>query len=109
MRPLEELHGAGPAFGWHTGSVASVEHVISELKELTPDELDRVAQIVHDLAAERSHIRPERQGDTRVPESVVVEAVRNGWPADLLTEVIGRVDEDFARPPQLPFEPRPSL
>jgi hypothetical protein len=89
--------------------MASVEHVITELKELSPDQLDRVAQVVHELAAERTQMRPERQGNARVPESVVAEAVRNGWSADLFTEVIGRVDEDFARPPQLPSEPRPSL
>jgi len=89
--------------------MASFEHVIAELKELTPDQLDRVAQVVHELAAERSDKQPERQGAARVPESVVAEAVRNGWPADLLSDVIGQVDEDFARPPQLPFEPRPSL
>jgi hypothetical protein len=30
-------------------------------------------------------MQPERQGGTLVPESVVAEAVKNGWPADLLT------------------------
>jgi hypothetical protein len=89
--------------------MVSVERVIAELKELTPDQLDRVAQVVHELAADRSHTRPEPQCDARVPESIVAEAVRNGWPADLFTEVIGQVDEDFSRPPQLPAEPRPSL
>ena len=89
--------------------MVSVESVIAELKELTSDQSDRVAQIVHELAAARGHTRLERQCDARVTESVVAEAVRNGWPADLFTEVIGRVDEDFARPPQLPAEPRPSL
>jgi hypothetical protein len=89
--------------------MASVESVIAELKELTSDQLDRVARIVHELAAERSHTAPERQSDARMPESVVAEAVKNGWPADLFTDVIGWVDEDFARPPQLPFESRPSL
>src|SRR5580704_5160945 len=62
-----------PTLGWHSGRIASVEHVIAELKELTPDQLDRMAQVVHELAAERSHMLPERQGDARVPESVVVE------------------------------------
>jgi len=104
------IHTApGSARGWDTGPMASVDSVIAELKELTPDQLDRVAQVVHELAAERSHRRLEPQGYARVPESVVAEAVRNGWPAELLTEVIGQVDEDFGRPPQLPFEPRPSL
>jgi len=97
------------SLGWDTGLMASVESVIAELKELTSDQLDRVAQVVHELAAERRHTPPERQCDARVPESIVAEAVKNGWPADLFTDVIGRVDEDFARPPQLPFESRPSL
>jgi hypothetical protein len=89
--------------------MVSVERVIAELKELTSDQLDLVAQIVRELASERSHTRPEPQYDARVPESIVAEAARNGWPADLFAEAIGRVDEDFSRPPQFPAEPRPSL
>jgi hypothetical protein len=89
--------------------MVSIESVIAELKELTSDQLERVAQVVHELTAERSHTETERQCDVRVPESIVAEAVKNGWPADLFTVVIGRVDENFARPPQLPSEPRPSL
>jgi hypothetical protein len=51
----------------------------------------------------------ERQGEIRVPESVIVEAVKNGWPAELFTDVIGQVSEDFRRSPQFPFESRPGL
>jgi hypothetical protein len=89
--------------------MASVESLIAELRELTSDQLDRVAQVVHKLAAERSHTPPEGQCDAGVPESIIAEAVKNGWPANLFTDVIGRVGEDFARPPQLPFESRPNL
>jgi hypothetical protein len=89
--------------------MVSVESVIAELKELTHDQLERVAQVVHELAGERNLIPPERQSEARVPESVIVEAVKNGWPAELFTDVIGRVSEDFTRPPQYPFESRPGL
>ena len=89
--------------------MASVESVIAELKELTPDQLDRVAQVLHELAVERKHTRRDPQYEAPVPESIVAAAVKNGWPADLFTEVIGQVGEDFTRPPQLPSEPRPSL
>jgi hypothetical protein len=89
--------------------MVSVEKVIAELRELTQDQLGRVAQAVHELASERNTIRPNRQSAVPVPESIVAKAIRNGWPNELFTDVIGRVDESFERPPQLEFESRPGL
>jgi hypothetical protein len=36
-------------------------------------------------------------------------AVRNGWPAALFSDVIGRIDDDFHRQPQPPHEDQPAL
>ena len=87
--------------------MVSVENLVAELKSLTPDQLERVAQIVHTLSAES---RPsERLAPSAVSSSVLEQAIQNGWPSTLFTDVIGRVDEDFERPPQLPEEVRSAL
>jgi hypothetical protein len=98
---------APPSSG--TVCMAPVETVIAELKELTPYQLDQVAQVIHELAASRSQTHHQAQYNVNVPEAIIAEAIKNGWPSELFTEVIGRVDEGFARQPQLPFEPRPNL
>lgn len=87
--------------------MTSVENLVAELKALTPDQLERVARIVHELSAER---RPsEHLSSSVVSKSVLEQAIQNGWPATLFTDVIGHIDEDFERPPQLPYEVRPAL
>lgn len=87
--------------------MASVENLVAELKGLTPDQLERVAQIVHELSAE-SH-PAERSSSPVVSNSVLEQAIQNGWPATLFTDVIGHIDDDFERPPQLPCEVRSAL
>ncbi|MGI8746484.1 MAG: hypothetical protein ACR2NN_28675 [Bryobacteraceae bacterium] len=87
--------------------MASVENLVAELKALTPDQLERVAQIVHELSAESRP--PEHASPSVVSNSVLEQAIQNGWPPTLFTDVIGHIDEDFEKPPQLPYEIRPAL
>ena len=87
--------------------MASVENLVAELKALTPDQLERVAQVVHELSAES---RPSgRSSSSAFSNSLLEQAIQNGWPPKLFTDVIGHIDEDFERPPQLPYEVRPAL
>jgi hypothetical protein len=87
--------------------MVSVEKLVAELKSLTPDQLERIAQVVHSLSAES---RPsERSSPFVVSNSVLEQAIQNGWSPTLFTDVIGHIDEDFERPPQLPYEIRPAL
>ena len=80
---------------------------MAELKALTPDQLKRIAQVVHAFSAEP---RPsEHSSPSLVSSSVLEQAIQNGWPPTLFTDVIGHIDEDFERPPQLPVEVRPAL
>ena len=74
----------------------SIEEVITELKRLTPAQVEEVARIINGFS------RLEGSGAPRspvVPASVIEEAVKNGWPAELFTEVIGSIP-DFKRPEQ---------
>jgi len=70
--------------------MASVEEVIRELKYLSPEQVDEVARVIHELSHTKSHT---------VPAAVVCEAVTHGWPAELFTELIGSLP-DLERPPQ---------
>ncbi len=45
-------------------------------------------------------------GSPVLSQSLIDRAIRNGWPAELFTEVIGLMDEDFTRPPQPLYESR---
>jgi len=102
----------GSAWFCDTECMDSVEDLVTELKALTPDRLDRVARIVRELhggssqaaAGDRSSVRP-----AAVPPQVLEQAVRNGWPSALFTDVIGRIPEDFDRAVQPPHEVRPAL
>ena len=63
--------------------MTSVEDLVDELKALSPGQLHRVARLVHEISGTGSG------GTGPIVEAAVIEkAVRNGWPADLFTEVI---------------------
>jgi hypothetical protein len=78
--------------------MASLQEVITELKRLRPEQVDEVARIVHDLSQDACHEAPV---DRSVPANVVDDAVRNGWPPELFTGLIGSIP-DLERPAQPP-------
>lgn len=85
--------------------MVSIEEVITELKRLTPAQVEEVARLIGGFSRlEGSASSPPPV----VPASVIEEAVKNGWPAELFTEVIGSLP-DFKRPEQPPFEDRAPL
>jgi hypothetical protein len=78
--------------------MASVEEVITELKRLRPEQVDEIARIVRDLsqdACEETPLHRAMSADT------VDDAVQNGWPAELFTQLIGSIPdlERSAQPP----------
>lgn len=86
--------------------MASVEDLIAELKALTPDQLERLGRTIRELI-ENSHA--PRFSPTVISSSVLEQAIQNGWPRTLFTDVIGHIDEDFERQPEIPSEDRPAL
>jgi len=66
--------------------MASIEEIITELKSLTPGQVDEVARMIHGLARAEC---PEAPRPPAVPTYIVDEAVQHGWPAQLFTELIG--------------------
>ena len=85
--------------------MASMEEVITQLKRLRPDQVDEVARVIHDLSQTGCGGAPQRAA---VPTRVVDEAVHNGWPAKLFTELIGSLPE-LERSAQPPVENRANL
>ena len=101
-----------PARGWNfalqRGRVRvwrRFEEVITQLRKLTPEQLDQVARMIGVLGPAE---RPEAPRQPAVPVSVGDVAVRLGWPEQLFTEVIGSLP-DFARAAQPPEEKRTDL
>jgi hypothetical protein len=85
--------------------MASIEEVFAELQKLTPEQVNEVARVIHQL----SHAEcPAALSHSAVPPSVINEAVQHGWPAELFTEVIGSLP-DLERPAQPPVENRTVL
>jgi hypothetical protein len=83
----------------------SIDELITEIKRLTPGQLDEVARMVQRLS------RTEIAGAPRspaVPTSVVDEAVSHGWPDRLFTELIGSLP-DLERAAQPSAEDRADL
>jgi hypothetical protein len=76
--------------------MASVEEVITELKRLRPEQVDKVARIIHDLSQTGCGEAPLHAA---VPARLVDEAVLHGWPAELFAELIGSLPE-LERPAQ---------
>ena len=70
--------------------MASVEEVITELKRLRPEQVDRVARIIHDLSQTGCGEAPLHPA---MPARLVDEAVLHGWPAELFAELIGSLPE----------------
>jgi hypothetical protein len=85
--------------------MVSIEEVITELKRLTPEQVDEVARIVHDLLSAQSAAAFRHAA---VPARVIDEAVRHGWPAQLFTELLGSLP-DLERAAQPPLENRADL
>jgi hypothetical protein len=83
--------------------MASIEELITELKRLTPEQVDEVARIIRGLSHGESPTAHQP-----VPAYVVDEAVEHGWPACLFTELIGSLP-DLERAPQPPIESRADL
>ena len=67
-----------------------MEEVITELKRLRPEQVDKVARIIHDLSQTGCGEAPLHPA---VPARLVDEAVLHGWPAELFVELIGSLPE----------------
>jgi hypothetical protein len=90
----------------------SVEDLVAELKALTPDQLDRVSRIIHELARGADLVGTCDAGmipQSAIPPSVLEQAVQNGWPATLFTDVIGQVPDDFGKHPANAYDIRRAL
>ncbi len=85
--------------------MVSIEEIIGELKNLSPEQVDEVARFIHGLSRVGC---PEGPLHSAVPASVVAEAVQHGWPAQLFTELIGSLP-DLNRATQPPVENRADL
>jgi len=85
--------------------MVSIEEVIMELKRLSPEQVDQVAQIIRGLA--RADF-PEAPRSPAIPAEVVDEAVQHGWPMQLFTELIGALP-NLERAHQPPVENRANL
>ncbi|MFL6463256.1 MAG: hypothetical protein ACJ73N_02460 [Bryobacteraceae bacterium] len=85
----------------------TIEELIQDLKSLTPEQLEQVAQIVH-----RFSLRGEQpsglQTQTEISQSIIDEAVLHGWPQELFTELIGSLPE-IERAPQPTYNVRGDL
>jgi hypothetical protein len=82
--------------------MVSIEEVIAELKRLNPEQVQEVARTIHGLSRAE---RPAAPHAPAVPAHVTAEAVQNGWPAQLFTDVIGSLP-DLERAAQPPVEDR---
>jgi len=83
----------------------SIEELITEIKRLSPEQLDEVARIVQRLSRTEDAVAPR---SPTVPAHVVDEAVSHGWPARLFTELIGSLP-DLERAAQPSAENRADL
>jgi hypothetical protein len=85
--------------------MVSIEEVITQLKRLTPEQVDDVARIIHGLSCAE---RPAAPRHSALPDHLIHAAVQHGWPAQLFAEVIGSLP-DLVRGDQPLVENRPNL
>lgn len=104
-----QLHGFPrvdfPGFLAYGKSMASIDELITEIKRLTPEQVNEVARIIQGFSHAEIAASPRQSA---VPACVVEEAVEHGWPAFLFTELIGSLP-DLERPAQLPVQNRSDL
>jgi hypothetical protein len=81
--------------------MTSIEELVTEIKRLTPAQVDELARIIRGFSRAESPV-PLLPA---VPASVVAEAVQHGWPTLLFTELIGSLP-DLERATQPPVEKR---
>jgi len=85
--------------------MVSIEEVITQLKKLTPEQVDEVARIIHGLSCAE---RPAAPQYSDIPAQLIDEALQHGWPAQLFAEAIGSLP-DLVRAPQPLVEDRTNL
>jgi len=83
----------------------SIEELITQIKSLTPEQVDKVARIVQGLSRTESAMEPR---PPVIPGSLLDEAIRHGWPAPLFTQLIGGLP-DLDRAAQPPLQDRADL
>ncbi|MBV9035252.1 MAG: hypothetical protein JO182_12240 [Acidobacteriaceae bacterium] len=87
--------------------MVSIEELVQDLKALTPEQLQQVARVVHEFSL-RGDQPSGSQAQGKMPQAVVDEAVRHGWPRELFTEVMGSLPE-MERAPQPAYNVRETL
>lgn len=86
-------------------SMASIDELITEIKRLTPEQVNEVARIIQGFSHAEIGVSPRQSA---VPTCVVDEAVQHGWPTLLFTALIGSLP-DLERPAQPAVENRSNL
>ena len=85
----------------------SIEELVQDLKNLTPEQLQQVAKVVHEFSL-RGEEGSELRTQGKMPQSIIDAALLHGWPQELFAELIGSLPE-MERAPQPAYDVRGDL